>query len=142
MGAPPFSLKHLDHVVLRTSKMAAMRAFYGDLGCPVVLDRHEQLGLVQLRLGTSMLDLVDVSGPLGGEDPQVVPRSNVDHFAVRIEPFDADAILAFCTERDIPATLMAQPLLGADGFGPAVYIEDPEGNRVELKGPPEAPPPA
>jgi hypothetical protein len=80
-----------------------------------------------------MLDIVTAttdSAP-GSED-----HRNLDHFAVRVDPFDEAAILAFCDERHIPAQAMPVPIFGADGLGPAVYIEDPDGNRVELKGPP------
>lgn len=135
----PFSLQRLDHLVLRTENIASLQAFYMALGCTLERDALDTIGLLQLRLGASMLDLVDVNGQLGqsgGAAPEATGR-NLDHFAIRIDPFDADAILAFCQSRGIPAHAMHQPLLGADGYGPAVYIEDPDGNRVELKGPPE-----
>ena len=33
--------------------------------------------------------------------------------------------------------LEAKPRFGADGRGPSIYVSDPDGNLVELKGPPE-----
>ena len=80
--------------------------------------------------------MIDIIGTdeLDGADPA---GRNLDHFALRIEPFDESDILAFCAEHQIEAQAMAQPLLGADGYGPAIYIRDPDGNRVELKGPPQ-----
>jgi glyoxylase I family protein len=30
---------------------------------------------------------------------------------------------------------------GAEGMGPSLYLLDPEGNEVELKGPPDGKPP-
>ena len=139
LNSVPFAFKHLDHVVLRTSNIEDMGEFYLGLGCDVLRDLTETLGLLQLRLGASMLDLVDVHGQLGqsgGEGPGPTGR-NLDHFAVRVEPFDIDLILEFCRCLGVPATPVSQPLLGADGYGPAGYIEDPDGNRIELKGPPE-----
>ena len=55
----------LDHVVLRVADLERSIAFYGDvLGCPIERSL-EQPKLVQLRAGTSMIDLV----PCGdGED--------------------------------------------------------------------------
>ena len=134
----PFTFERLDHLVLRTENIEGLREFYLGLGCTVVRDLTETIGLLQLGLGASMLDLVDVHGQLGqsgGEGPGPTGR-NLDHFAVRVEPFDIDLILDFCRCLGVPATPSSQPLLGADGYGPAVYIEDPDGNRIELKGPP------
>ena len=92
-----------------------------------------------------MIDIVDANGRLGqsGGAPPGAEGRNLDHFALRIEPFDRDAILEFCAVHSIEAQAMEHALLGADGYGPAVYLTDPDGNRVELKGPPdpEQPPP-
>lgn len=137
MAERPFELQRLDHVVLRTADSARLVDFYAGLGCEVVRC-IEPLGLVQLRAGASMIDIVDANGKLGkagGAAPGAEGR-NVDHFALRVEPFDAEAIEAFCRALGIPAERTEQPVLGADGFGFAVYIRDPDGNRVELKGPP------
>lgn len=130
----PFSLLRLDHLVLRTTDVPRLVAFYRMLGCNEVR-RIEALNMTQLRAGSSMLDIV------GADDsPQDGPGRNLDHFAIRVEPFDLEGILAFCRARGIDATPMER-LLGADGYGPAVYLRDPDGNRVELKGPPVAAPP-
>lgn len=136
--ARPFELQRLDHVVLRSADPERLVGFYEELGCSVVR-RIEAAGLTQLRAGASMIDILDVAGPLGqsGGAPPGKEGRNVDHFALRVEPFDAAAIEAFCRARGIPAEATTQPVLGADGYGYAVYIRDPDGNRVELKGPPE-----
>ena len=134
----PFTFKQLDHLVLRTENIEDLREFYLGLGCNVVRDQRETLGLLQLSMGASMLDLVDVHGQLGqagGAGPGPTGR-NLDHFAVRVEPFDIDRIVNFCRGLGVNVTPASQPLLGADGYGEAVYIEDPDGNRIELKGPP------
>ena len=74
--AIPFSLQRLDHVVLRVRDVAAMQAFYCDvLGCTVE-KRQEAIGLLQLRAGDSLIDLVDVEGELGrmgGAAPPIRP---------------------------------------------------------------------
>ena len=132
MSNAPFSLLRLDHLVLRTADLPRLRAFYESLGCTVAREL-EAMRMVQLSTGASMIDLVEVDDRGAAED---ATGRNLDHFALRIEPFDAGAIVAFCEARGIPVRVMGQPLLGADGFGPAVYLEDPDGNRVELKGPP------
>jgi catechol 2,3-dioxygenase-like lactoylglutathione lyase family enzyme len=134
----PFQIQRLDHLVLRTADLPRLVDFYVKLGCRIERDRTAEMGMVQLRLGVSMLDIVDVNfgGARAGNHPSAEVERNLDHFAARIEPFDRDAILEFCSAHGIEATPMAQPIFGADGMGPAVYLKDPDGNRVELKGPP------
>src|SRR3546814_18335654 len=57
----PVSRQGLDQVVLRVRDVAAMQAFYCDvLGCTVE-KRQEAIGLLQLRAGDSLIDLVDRS---------------------------------------------------------------------------------
>ena len=136
-GESPFQLERLDHLVLRTRDVDRLVSFYCGLGCRRVRE-IESLPLVQLAAGASMIDILGVDGEPGeaGEAGR-----NLDHFALRISPFDPDAILAFCAANDIEADAPDFLLLGADGYGPAIYIRDPDGNRLELKGPPEKPRP-
>ncbi|HKB54573.1 MAG TPA: VOC family protein [Ramlibacter sp.] len=133
------SVRDIDHLVLRVRELDRMLRFYCDvLGCPVEV-RRDDLGLVQLRAGRSMLDLVPVDGALGrqgGAAPGAQGR-NVDHFCLRVEPFDADAIRRELRAHGFePGPVELRN--GAEGRGPSIYVEDPEGNVVELKGPPVA----
>lgn len=140
MNTPPFQLLRLDHLVLRVRDLAAMRAFYcGVLGCRVERDRPE-LGLLQLRAGDSLIDLVPVEGKLGrlGGAAPAAEGHNVDHLCLRVEPFDRDAIAAHLRGNGIESGEFGMRY-GADGEGPSQYLRDPEGNTVELKGPPEQP---
>ncbi|WP_427912303.1 VOC family protein [Ramlibacter sp. MMS24-I3-19] len=136
----PFRLLHLDHVVLRVRDREAVQRFYCDvLGCTV--DKvQEDLGLWQLRAGTSLIDLVPVDGKLGREGgaPPGQQGRNLDHLCLRVDPFDADAIRAHLRAHGIQAGEPASRY-GADGQGPSLYVTDPEGNVVELKGPPFPP---
>jgi len=136
--APPFELKQLDHVVLRVRDVQASLNFYCDvLGC--TLDKvQERIGLWQVRAGTSLVDLVPLDGPLGrigGAGPAREGR-NVDHFAIQIAPFDEAAIRAHLAAHDVTVT-DAGRRYGAQGDGPSIYVLDPDGNSVELKGPPD-----
>ena len=89
-------IKNLDHLVLRVSDLSSMLKFYTQvIGCTVE-KVQEQLGLYQLRAGTALIDIVPISGQLGqrgGAAPGKEGR-NLDHFALRIEPFDPEAIIA------------------------------------------------
>ena len=130
-------IRELDHIVLRVVDLDKMLRFYcGTLGCSVE-GRQEEIGLIQLRAGRSLIDLVPVNGKLGsagGAAPGVEGR-NLDHFCLRVEPFDAEAIRGHLQANG--ATVgPVQSRYGAEGEGPSIYVSDPEGNVVELKGPP------
>jgi catechol 2,3-dioxygenase-like lactoylglutathione lyase family enzyme len=136
MSSPP-KLLGLDHVVLRVRDLDAALGFYvGVLGCTEER-RIDKLGLVQLRAGGSLIDLVPVDSPLGkagGGTPDPAAK-NVDHFCLRIEPFDGEALAAHLRAHRVEPGEVGERY-GADGYGPSMYIRDPEGNVVELKGPP------
>lgn len=130
-------IREIDHLVLRVVDLDVMLRFYRDvLGC-VVERRRDDIGLVQLRAGRSMLDLVPVDGKLGraGGAPPAAQGRNVDHFCFRVEPFDEAAIRATLAAHGLQAG-PTEPRFGAEGEGPSIYVADPEGNVVELKGPP------
>jgi glyoxylase I family protein len=127
-------IRHLDHLVLRVTDLRTMMAFYTDvLGCPVE-KVQEDLGLYQLRAGSGLIDLVPVDGKLGrmgGAAPAAEGR-NLDHFCLRVEPFDAEAIIAHLRAHGAdPAPVASR--YGAEGQGPSIYVSDPEGTVVELK---------
>ena len=132
------NVKSLDHVVLRVRDLKRALHFYSEvLGCPEER-RLEELGLYQMRAGTALIDLVPVDsrlGGMGGAGPEEEGR-NMDHFCLRIDPFDAESITAHLESHGIEAGEVSTRY-GAEGSGPSMYIQDPDGNTVELKGPPE-----
>ncbi|HET7662553.1 MAG TPA: VOC family protein [Rhodanobacteraceae bacterium] len=134
------NIRGLDHVVLRITDMERACRFYADvLGCRVE-KRQDEIGLVQLRAGLSLIDLVDIDGKLGragGAAPGTEGR-NMDHFCVRVEPYAEQAILAHLKAHDVRIGDIGSRY-GAEGEGPSIYIFDPDGNTVELKGPPDLP---
>jgi glyoxylase I family protein len=133
------AIREIDHVVLRVQDLDRMQRFYRDvLGCAEVR-RQADLGLLQLRAGSAMLDLVPVDGKLGrmgGAAPGPEGR-NVDHVCFRVEPFDAEAIRTHLAAHGVEAGPV-ESRFGAEGEGPSIYLHDPEGNMIELKGPPSA----
>ena len=133
-----FEIVGIDHIVLRARKPATLIAFYRDvLGC--ALEREvESVGLVQLRAGNALIDIVDVTGEIGRAGGAAPGREgqNLDHLCLRIEPFEPAAIARHLRDHGIK---VGEPerRYGAEGYGSSIYLEDPEGNKVELKGPPE-----
>jgi catechol 2,3-dioxygenase-like lactoylglutathione lyase family enzyme len=132
------AIREIDHLVLRVVDLDAMLRFYTQaLGCAVEV-RRDDLGLVQLRAGRSMLDLVPVDGPLGRQGGAAPGREgrNLDHLCFRVEPFDEAAIRSQLAPFGVKVGA-TEKRIGAEGRGPSIYVTDPEGNVVELKGPPD-----
>ena len=131
-------IKGLDHVVIRARDAEAMIEFYCVvLGCVVEKRSSPEIGLVQLRAGNSLIDIVAVDseiGRKGGAAPGQQGR-NMDHFCVRVEPFKEEAIRAHLAQYGVVGSKL-ETRYGAEGNGPSIYIQDPKGNTVELKGPP------
>jgi glyoxylase I family protein len=126
----------IDHVVLRVIDSDAMQRFYCDvLGCREER-RQDEIGLVQLRAGRSLVDLVAVDGKLGrhGGAAPGAQGHNMDHLCLRVEDYDEAAILAHLKSHGVRIGELGSRY-GAQGEGPSIYLYDPQGNMVELKGP-------
>jgi glyoxylase I family protein len=120
-----FRVERIDHVVLRVRDLAAMVDFYERALGFKEERRLDKLGLVQMRAGASLLDLVHAERGEG---------QNMDHLCFRVEPFDRDAIVTALARFGISVGETVERY-GAEGNGPSVYFNDPEGNQIELKGP-------
>jgi glyoxylase I family protein len=132
-------IRDIDHLVLRITSLDKMLHFYCQaLGCTVER-RQDEIGLVQLRAGRSLIDLVPIDGKLGrvGGAAPGHEGHNMDHFCLRVEPFDEASIRSQLAQHGYAAGAVEQRY-GAEGEGPSIYLSDPEGNVVELKGPPHA----
>ncbi len=128
----PFAILGIDHVVLRATDPAALERFYLEvLGCTL---EKRQGTLTQLRAGSALIDIVpaDEPGPAGGSSRS--GGTNLDHLCLRIDPFDAAAIARHLVAHGARSGPEVSRY-GAEGQGPSVYLTDPEGNGVELKGP-------
>lgn len=133
------NITSIDHVVFRVADLEKAATFYIDVLGARWEKKQAAIGLYQLRVGTSLIDLVPVDGKLGsaGRAAPGLEGRNVDHVAFRVLPWDAEAILAHLNSHGIDADVVAR--YGAEGDGPSIYLTDPEGNGLELKGPPWAP---
>jgi len=135
VSAPPFALEGLDHVVLLVDDMAAARNFYREvIGCTIE-GALPQYGMLQLRAGAALIDLVDISGPEGEWGRPPVPGGrNMDHVALAIGPYDEAAMRAHLAAHGVEI-VEEGTRYGARGDGMSFYVKDPAGNTVELKGP-------
>ena len=133
------NIQNIDHVVLRVVDLATMIRFYSDVLGARLEKEQADIGLHQLRIGTSLIDLAPVTGKVGGQGGAAPGREgrNVDHICFRVCPWDSNAILTHLRAYGLAGEVASR--YGADGDGPSIYITDPEGNILELKGPPWPP---
>lgn len=131
----PIKIEAIDHIVIRIVDLGKMLDFYcGVLGCEIER-REENIGLIQLRAGSALIDLVPVDGELGAQGGAAPWNGghNMEHFCLRLVHFDVEAISRYLNNSDVPPGEV-KSRYGAQGQGPSIYIKDPEGNVVELKG--------
>jgi glyoxylase I family protein len=128
-------VKGLDHIVLRVRDAERMERFYVDVLGLEVERRQDRIGLVQLRAGAQLIDLVDVAGMLGAQGGAAPEREgrNLDHFCLNLEDFDLAAVIAHLQAHGVTVGESGRRY-GAGGFGVSVYLTDPEGNGLELRG--------
>jgi glyoxylase I family protein len=128
-------VRGIDHLVLRVRDPQAMERFYVEVLGLTVERRQDRIGLVQLRAGAQLVDLVAVDGMLGqqgGAGPGPEGR-NLDHFCLNLDDFDLSAVEAHLAAHGI-AVGESGRRYGAAGFGVSLYLTDPEGNGLELRG--------
>src|SRR5689334_21324380 len=125
----PIRIRGLDHVVFRVQDLERSKRFYCDvLGCTYE-KWQESIGLLQLRAGDSLIDLVSLDGKIGreGGGAPLSDRHNVDHVCLRVADFDSDAIRTYLERQGVtPGEVVDR--YGAEGDGPSMYIRDPDGN--------------
>jgi catechol 2,3-dioxygenase-like lactoylglutathione lyase family enzyme len=117
--------------VLRVGNLERAIEFYEKVLSCHVERRLDQPKLVQLRAGASLIDLVPAPASPGAVEGAA--GRNMDHFAVRVDGFDAAALAAHLRRNGIEVGEVRERY-GAEGYGPSLYISDPDGNTVELKG--------
>ena len=132
-------VRKLDHLVLRVRNIEVMRAFYCDVLGAEHVGYRPKFAMSHLRFGESMLDLVEAD-KRGVPPPGAGGGLNLDHFCFRVEPFDQEAIVAHLKRHNVPIGPI-RDRYGAEGNGVSIYLTDPEGNTVELKGPSDGKPP-
>ena len=125
----------IDHIVLRTTKLQAMLDFYCDiLGCKIERQSSPDIGIIQLRAGNALIDLLVVdnrSGKLDDDAPTQMER-NMDHFCLQLKPILEENLKAHLESHGVKVGEFAERY-GAQGLGNSIYINDPEGNTVELR---------
>ena len=130
-GEAPLQIGGLDHVVLRVGDLDRAISFYRRVLGLKVERELQKPRLVQLRAGASLIDLVPAAGSPGAAGDKT--GRNMDHFCVQVRGFDAAALKAHLAANGVDPGEVHERY-GAEGYGPSIYIADPDGNTVELKG--------
>jgi glyoxylase I family protein len=135
---PPFALEGIDHILLLVSGMKPAVRFYTEvLGCRVE-GELPQYGMLQLRAGAALMDLVDIAAPEAGwAKPPVAGGRNVDHLCLALGIHD-EAELRRHLARHRVEIIEEGVHGGSRGESLSLYVRDPSGNVIELKGPPPA----
>lgn len=125
--ATPFQIGAIDHVVIMARDMAKAVAFWRDVMGVREERRIDEIGLIQMRAGASLIDLV----PRKDDDRG---GRNMEHICLTITPWDEADIRAHLARYGIEPDDTAERY-GAGGYGPSIYLQDPDGNTIEIKGP-------
>ena len=116
----------IDHVVLIAADVERTVAWYGEhLGLvPERLEQWRRGEVLFASLRISPSSIIDVfAGDRTG--------MNVDHLSLEVDP-TAD-LLAIAASGDFDIDHEPFVIWGARGHGLAMYVRDPDGNRIELK---------
>jgi glyoxylase I family protein len=133
---PPFVLEGLDHVLLIVDGMEGTLDFYeGVLGCRLE-KRYPQWGMAQLRAGDALINLVDIATEKGAwARPEAAGGRNMDHLCIALGAHDEQALRDHLARHGIEIVEESWHA-GARGESLSIYVQDPSGNTLELKGPP------
>lgn len=123
----PLRVEELDHVVIRCRDQARSLDFYTRVLGLSEERRIEAIGLIQLRAGRSMIDLVPADPPPTHEG------RNVDHVCLGVDAPDLAALGRYLREQGVDVLGDPAERYGARGMGLSIYVLDPDGNVVELK---------
>ena len=127
----------LDHLVLAVRDMDAMLRFYLDV---VGLAPHR---VDEYRSGSALFPcariaegtLVDLlPEPLWNTgDAGAATFPNMNHFCLAVERDEWEPLLERLAGGGVEIEAGPMTLSGARGDGTAIYVRDPDGNRVELR---------
>ena len=135
---PPFALEGIDHILLLVNGMKSAVRFYTEvLGCTIE-DALPQYGMLQLRAGAALIDLVDISAPEAGwAKPPVAGGRNFDHLCLALGVHDEAKLRRHLARHQVE--IIEEGVHGGSrGESLSLYVRDPSGNVIELKGPPPA----
>ncbi|MBM2809969.1 MAG: hypothetical protein HW416_728 [Chloroflexi bacterium] len=116
----PYTIDHLDHIVLRVRDLERAEAFYAAIGGEVCIRRPENVSL-QMSVDTR----VTLKPEAGYEPPSV---SSVDHLNFAVNADDINKVAAYLQSLGLDAEVETNP-----HSSPSVRMTDPDNNVVEIR---------
>ncbi len=124
---PALTVAEIDHVVFRCRDIEKVLDFYTRVLGLKEERRLPQIGLIQLRAGAGLIDLVSATHPRSEDG------ANVDHVCLGIEAQEMRAVADYLRAAGVEMVGKPVERYGAHGMGLSLYVHDPEGNLIELK---------
>ncbi len=132
---PPLKVKEMDHIVLNTSDIKRSLDFYGRvLGLDVErLEEYEkgEVGFPSVRInGDTIIDLFarkDDGKPAEGSG------LNLNHYCIVADVPAFQELMTYLRKNDVPIRGEPASRWGARGRGTSIYVQDPDGNELELR---------
>jgi len=128
----------LDHIVLNVVDVERALAFYTRV-IGLAPERVEEYRAGQAPFPSVRLNaetVIDVFPPQfwgGDQAAPAVGKTNVDHVCIAVDASEWPALQRRLAEAGVEHEMGPSRLWGARGEATAVYIRDPEGNRLELR---------
>lgn len=135
-NAAMVKIRAIDHLVLRAIETERMLDFYHPvLGCEAIRADADQC-LTEFGAGDGLIGLVPASArPVSGEgDAGAAARTRLEHFCLTLANWNETG-LRQCLHALGVDTRDVGVRPGTREAVPSLYLNDPDGNTVELKGP-------
>ncbi len=111
-AAAAFPATSLNHVSIQVGNLQRSVDFYQKTFGLAVQTENKAQELVQLKLGNGHLSIHQHDGP-----------ASIDHFAIGLDPFNKDQVVA---------ALKARGATAQDGGGAGLHVVDPDGILVQV----------
>lgn len=129
----PLEIHGIDHVLLLVADLESAVAFYERVAGCSVETRLPRYAMIELRAGSSHIDLVDISVPEGAwARPKIEGGRNVDHVALGVASHDGSALRAHLEAHSVDISEER-----VEGASTSFYVRDPSGNTIELRSAPQ-----
>ena len=125
----------MDHIVIRVKDIEGAIKFYTEiLGLePHRVDEY-RAGEVPFPCARINSETIIDLKPWPDEEPVRDGRRNLDHYCLALEPTDMEELSSYLREQGVTVTSNSPvQRSGARGMATSIYIEDWEGNQIELR---------
>lgn len=134
-SAVKLKIVELDHIVIRVKDIERAIQFYTEiLGLEPHRVEEYRRGELPFPCARVNSDTIIDLKPWPDEEPVRDGRRNLDHYCLVVEPTDMAKLAEQLREQGVTVNV-GEPVerSGARGMATSIYIEDWEGNQIELR---------